>query len=125
MERLGASYYGELRDKITMNNLKKIIEDRDFSVVNVATKCKISDSTLYNYFKSQRLPSITTLVELANTLNCNMDFLLDRTDNPININDVDKFSNDKNTRVLIDNILSLNDDKRKLVDAYVKGLLNT
>lgn len=124
MERLGASYYGELRDKITMNNLKKIIEDRDFSVVNVATKCKISDSTLYNYFKSQRLPSITTLVELANTLNCNMDFLLDRTDNPININDVDKFSNDKNTKILIDNILSLNDDKRKLVDAYVKGLLN-
>lgn len=124
MERLGASYYGELRDKITMNNLKKIIEDRDFSVVNVATKCKISDSTLYNYFKSQRLPSITTLVELANTLNCNMDLLLDRTDNPININDVDKFSNDKNTKILIDNILSLNDDKRKLVDAYVKGLLN-
>ena len=124
MERLGASYYEELRDKITMNNLKKIIEDRDFSVVNVATKCKISDSTLYNYFKSQRLPSITTLVELANTLNCNMDFLLDRTDNPININDVDKFSNDKNTKILIDNILSLNDDKRKLVDAYVKGLLN-
>ena len=57
-------------------------------------------------------------------LNCNIDYLLDRTDNPININNIDIISTNRDIKILMDNILALTDDKRKLVDAYVKGLLN-
>lgn len=124
MERLGAIYYEELRDKITMNNLKKIIRDRNYSIVKVATECNIADTTIYNYIKAQRIPSVATLIELANMLNCNIDYLLDRTDNPININNIDIISTNRDIKILMDNILALTDDKRKLVDAYVKGLLN-
>ena len=106
------------------HKIKKIIRDRNYSIVKVATECNIADTTIYNYIKAQRIPSVATLIELANMLNCNIDYLLDRTDNPININNIDIISTNRDIKILMDNILALTDDKRKLVDAYVKGLLN-
>lgn len=124
MERLEAEYYEELKGKITMQNLKKLIKDRGYTTLKVATSCKISDSTIYNYLKGERLPSVVTLIELANMLNCNLDYLLDRTDNPICIDKLDSLSYDEDTKALFQNILALPKDKLELVEAYVKGLLN-
>ena len=76
MERLGAKYYNNLRNSINMNNLKKIIDEKGLSIVKVATEASISDSTLYNYIKSERIPSVATLVELSRVLNTSTDYLL-------------------------------------------------
>ena len=58
MERLSAKYYNDLRNSISMNNLKKIIDEKGLSIVKVANEASISDSTLYNYIKSERIPSV-------------------------------------------------------------------
>ena len=58
-------------------------------------------------------------------LNCNLDYLLDRTNNPINVNDLNKINTDKELSELIQIISSLPKEKRQLVIAYVKGILNS
>ena len=124
MERLSAKYYNDLRNSINMNNLKKIIDEKGLSIVKVATEANISDSTLYNYIKSERIPSVATLVELSRVLNTSTDYLLGLTDNPVKTNDIEKVAKDENIEFLIQSILSLPKDKQELVSAYVKGLLN-
>lgn len=125
MERLNAKYYEELRDSINMTNLRKLIDEKNYTVTKVAMEAGLSDSTLYNFIKGQRLPSLATLIELARVLDTSTDYLLGLTDDPRKISDISKTENDENIKYLIQNILSLSDDKKGKVDAYVKGLLNS
>lgn len=46
--------YENIRSKITMKNLKSIIENNGFSVVKVAMNSKISDSTVNAYINGQK-----------------------------------------------------------------------
>ena len=62
---------------------------------------------------------------MGDYLNCNLDYLLDRTNNPINVNDLNKINTDKDLSELIQIISSLPKEKRQLVIAYVKGILNS
>ena len=117
--------YENIRSKITMKNLKSIIENNGFSVVKVAMNSKISDSTVNAYINGQKIPSVPTLISMVDYLNCNLDYLLDRTNNPINVNDLNKINTDKELSELIQIISSLPKEKRQLVIAYVKGILNS
>ena len=125
MKRTNEESYGKTRDNISMNNLKKIIDDKGYTITKVAINSGISDSTLYNYITGERIPSLPVLINLANELNCNLDYLVDRTNNPININDIDKLEEDVALSYLIHNYVSLSPQKRELLIAYVKGLLNS
>ena len=82
--------YENIRSKITMN-----------SVVKVAMNSKISDSTVNAYINGQKIPSVPTLISMGDYLNCNLDYLLDRTNNPINVNDLNKINTDKELSELI------------------------
>lgn len=124
MSRLEAEYYTKLRDSINMKNLKKIIDEKGYTVIKLSTEANISDSTIYNYIKGERLPSISVLVELARLLNTSTDYLLGLTDNPLKECYTNKLNNDETTKYLIQNISSLSKEKQKLVAAYVKGLLD-
>lgn len=118
--------YGNIRSKITMKNLKSIIENNGYnSVVKVAMNSKISDSTVNAYINGQKIPSVPTLISMGDYLNCNLDYLLDRTNNPINVNDLNKINTDKDLSELIQIISSLPKEKRQLVIAYVKGIPNS
>ena len=117
--------YENIRSKITMKNLKSIIENNGYSVVKVAMNSKISDSTINAYINGQKIPSVPTLISIGDYLKCNLDYLLDRTDNPISVNDLDKVNKDKELNELIQIIASLPKEKRQLVIAYVKGILNS
>lgn len=123
MERLEAKYYEKVRNTISMSNLKKLIDEKNLTIIKVATECSISDSTLYNYIAGERLPSLATLVELSRVLNCSTDYLLGITNNPLKLNDLEKLKKDKELTYLMQNILSLPKDKQELASAYVKGLL--
>lgn len=119
--------YEAISKSISMNNLKKIIDSRQITTVKLATNANVSDSTIQAYMKSgkgKKIPSLPTLISIADYLNCSTDFLLDRSDNPMVNSDVDLVKNDKDLNQLMQNITSLPKDKRQLVDAYVKGLLN-
>lgn len=117
--------YEKIKSNISMKNLKTIMENKGFSAVKIAVNSKISDSTVNDYINGQKIPSLPTLISMGDYLNCNLDYLLDRTDNPININDLNKSEEDKELSQLFQNIMSLPNEKRQLVIAYVKGILNS
>lgn len=119
--------YEAISKSISMNNLKKIIDSRQISTVKLAMNANVSDSTIKAYMKSgsgKKIPSLPSLISIAEYLNCSIDFLLDRSDNPMVNSDVDLVNNDKELNQLMQNITSLPRNKRELVSAYVQGLLN-
>ena len=125
MRRNDKENYEKIKSNISMKNLKTIMENKGFSAVKIAVNSKISDSTVNAYINGQKIPSLPTLISMGDYLNCNLDYLLDRTDNPININDLNKSEEDKELSQLFQNIMSLPNEKRQLVIAYVKGILNS
>ena len=84
---------------------------------------KVSVSTINSYLNGQKIPSITSLISIGTFLNCNLDYLLGRTDNPIKINDIENLFKNKKLMLLFNNISSLTKEKQALVAAYVKGLI--
>ena len=114
--------YDAVRETINMSNMKKLIDSKDYSVTKLAMNACISDSSINSYINGNKLPSVTNLVSIANYLNCNIDFLLGRADNPLPIEKLNSLSKDSELSILINNISSLPKDKQKLVEAYVKGL---
>ena len=116
--------YDKVRDSISMDNLKKIIDAKGFSTTKVAIESKISDSAIISYISGSKIPSLPVLISIANYLNCNLDYLVGRTDNTIKIDDMSKSYNDKDLMLLLQNINSLPKDKQELVKAYVKGLMD-
>lgn len=99
--------YEKIKSEISMKNLKNIMDNRNYSAVKIAMNSKISESTVNAYINGQKIPSLPTLISMGDYLNTNLDYLLDRTDNPININDLSKINNDKDLNQLIQNIVSL------------------
>ena len=103
--------YEKIKSNISMKNLKTIMKNKGFSAVKIAVNSKISDSTVNAYINGQKIPSLPTLISMGDYLNCNLDYLLDRTDNPININDLNKSEEDKELSQLFQNIMSLPNKK--------------
>ena len=125
MERRDEERFTEITNSITMNNLKKIIDEKGYSKEKVATSIGIAESTIYNYISRERTPYLNTLISLAEFFNTSLDYLVDLTDNPIKVDDIDFINQDPELNQLIQNIMSLPKDKRELVIAYVRGLLNS
>lgn len=117
-------HYDAVRETINMSNMKKLLDSKDYSVTKLAMNACISDSSINSYINGNKLPSVTNLVSIANYLNCNIDFLLGRTDNPLPIEKLNSLNKDSELSMLINNISSLPKDKQKLVEAYVKGLMD-
>lgn len=117
--------YDKVKSSISMRNLKSIIDSKDYTITKVAINSKISDSTVNAYINGQKIPSLPTLISIGDYLNCNLDYLLDRTDNPITMSDLDKINSDRELNQLFQNIVSLPKEKQELVKAYVKGILNS
>lgn len=116
--------YERIKASISMNNLRKLIDSKDYSVVKLATNSGVSSSTINAYLNGQKLPSVTTLVSISNYLNCNTDFLLGRTNIPDTIDSLQVASSNPNLDLLLHNIKSLSEHQIELVSAYVKGLTN-
>ena len=113
--------YDKIKNSITMKNLKEIIDSKGYSVTKVATNSKISDSTIFAYINSQKIPSLPTLISLADYLNVNIDYLVDRTDNPLKIDELSNFKPE--VAQFIERYLSLSNDQMKQVEGYIDCLL--
>lgn len=113
------------KKSISMNNLKKIIADKNFYITKVAINSGVTDTSIKAYMGGTKTPSLPTLISMADFLGCNLDYLLDRTSNPVKINDIEKLGGNPELNMLFSNIMFLPKDKRELVIAYVKGLLKS
>lgn len=114
--------YNKIRNSISMKNLGKIIEDKGYTITKVAIHSKVSDSTIISYINGQKIPSLPTLISIADFLNVNIDYLLDRTDNPMRVDDLKIIDGTQDLNLLIKNIMELPLEKRQLVKAYIQGL---
>lgn len=117
--------YQDVKNNISMANLRKLIDNKGLLTTKVAMEARVSNSTINSYITGYKLPSLMTLVSMADFLNCNIDYLLGRTDNPIKISEMDKVTDDSELNLLFHNISSLPKEKQQLVIAYVKGILNS
>lgn len=116
--------YDRIKDTISMKNLRTIMNNKHFCTSKVSTHAKISDATLSAYISGNKTPSLPTLISIADFLNCNLDYLIGRTNNPISINEINTISDDEDINLLIHNILSLPKDKQMLVIGFVHGILS-
>lgn len=116
--------YNLIRESIDMSNLKKLMDSKGYSVVKVAVNTKVSTSSVNSYINAQKLPSVTALKSLADYLDTSCDYLIGRTDNPLRIENLSKFSDPK-INTLLNNILSLPKDKFdlivELINSYTKS----
>lgn len=105
--------YNKVKDCISMKNLAKLIEEKNLSITNVAQFADItlSNSTISAYISGDKLPSIPTLISLADYLDCNIDYLLGRENNPIRISNIESITNNNSLSSLFNNIHSLSKDK--------------
>ena len=63
-------------------NLKKIRKDRGMTQIALQMQTWIEQALISKYETGERIPPTETLIILADFFNTNIDFLLDRTDNP-------------------------------------------
>lgn len=73
-----------------MLNLKKIREKRGITQIRLSTEVEVSQEAISAYESGKALPSVDTLIKLANFLNTSTDYLLGLTDNDLKINDIKK-----------------------------------
>lgn len=116
-------HYEKVKSTISMSNMRSLIDSKNYSITKLAMNASVSESTINSYLNGQKIPSLTTLVSIANYLNCNIDFLLGRTNNPANVDEIGMTEN-KDLNLLFYNIKSLPKEKQELVAAFVKGLMN-
>ena len=104
--------YKEARDTITMNNLKLLLKKRGYTNVKVSMNVGLSEHTIAAYLDGQKIPSLPTLISLANFL----------SDNPVEVDKLELLSKDVRINNLLHDITSLPKDKLELVEAFVKGI---
>jgi len=115
-------HYDKVRSTISMSNMRKLLDNKEYSVTKLAMSSGISVSTVNSYLNGQKLPSITTLVSIADYLGCNLDYLIGRANNPELI---DQYSvSNPGMDELFFRIRRLPEVKVKMVLAYIEGLLD-
>ena len=105
-----------------MDNLLKLRTKKKMSQVSLAVKLGIAQETVSAYEKGKAYPSVETLIKLCDIFNVSADFILDRTDIDIPINDIMKeFSNDE--KELINIFRKLPQNKKERVLGFVMGII--
>ena len=64
------------------NNLKKLRKEKGLTQISMQMKTGIEQSLISKYESGERIPPTDTLILLADFFETNIDYLLDRTDNP-------------------------------------------
>ena len=66
-----------------MKNLKKYRNEKGITQIRLSIAAEVSQETISAYESGKAMPSAETLIKIADFLDVSIDYLLDRTDNPI------------------------------------------
>lgn len=69
--------------------LKEIRNKKNITQIRLSIAAEVSQETISAYESGKALPSAETLIKIADFLDVSIDYLLERTDNPI-VNTVEK-----------------------------------
>lgn len=111
--------YDKSKDSINMHNLGDIIKKHNYTITKVSMNTGINDSTLYQYLSNTLTPSLPNLISLANFLQCNLDYLIGRTNNP---SLYDNFNPDEVNQI-IHMVKLLTKEDQKVVNILIEALL--
>lgn len=64
------------------NNLRKLRKDKKLTQIALQMQTGIEQALISKYENGERIPPTETLIILADFFDTNIDYLLDRTDNP-------------------------------------------
>lgn len=64
------------------NTIKLLCKDKKLTVKSLLENCKINRNFMYDLEKKAQAPSADKLEAIADYLDCSVDYLLGRTDNP-------------------------------------------
>ncbi|WP_074017361.1 helix-turn-helix domain-containing protein [Anaeromassilibacillus senegalensis] len=62
--------------------IKKLCKDKSITMSVLLTDCNIRKSLIYDMEKRDKTPSAEVFEQIADYLDCSVDYLLGRTDNP-------------------------------------------
>ena len=105
-----------------MKNLRKLMQSKDITQINLSMAIEVSQETISAYLNGKAKPKIETLLKLAEYFNCTTDYLLDRTDVNINPNELslEKISDIEFN--LVNQYRSLADTNKIKLESYLRGL---
>ena len=104
-----------------MENLKKIREKRNINQLKIALAIGITQESISKYETGNAFPSKEILIKLADYLNCSIDYLLNRTDNP-NINKEKISKEDEKIENLIFRFKNLSDENKNKLEGCLLAL---
>ena len=71
-----------MQNVILSERIKSLCKDRKITVKSLLEKCSMNRNTIYDLEKRSVFPACDKLSRIADYLNCSVDYLLGRTDNP-------------------------------------------
>lgn len=79
-----------------MKNLKVYRKEKGITQIRLSIEAEVTQETISAYESGKAMPSAETLIKMADFLGVSIDFLLDRTDNPM----VNTLTNNKDNELL-------------------------
>ena len=79
-----------------MDNLKSYRKEKGITQIRLSIEAEVTQETISAYESGKAMPSAETLIKMADFLGVSIDFLLDRTDNPM----VNTLANSKDNEIL-------------------------
>lgn len=105
-----------------MDNLRKLREKKSMTQTRLSVEIEVSQEIISHYEIGESKPNIDNLIKIADFFHCSTDYLLNRTDNPAMINDIDK--NNVETSDLIYKYNSLSSENKMNLNKYLEFLIN-
>lgn len=105
-----------------MDNLRKIREKKNITQTRLSVDIEVSQELISHYETGKSKPNIETLIKLAEYFNCSTDYLLERTNNPATVKELNKKDIEINN--IIDKYNSLSSENKKQFSNYLDYLSN-
>lgn len=104
-----------------MKNLRIIRDKRNINQLKLALEVGITQESISKYENDTAFPSKDILIKLANYLNCSIDYLLGRTDNP-SLNKEKISTEDEKIENLIFRYNKLSDENKNKLEGCLLAL---
>ena len=105
-----------------MDNLRQIREKKNITQTRLSVDLEVSQELISHYETGKSKPNIETLIKLAEYFNCSTDYLLERTNNPATVKELNKKDIEINN--IIDKYNSLSAENKKQFSNYLDYLSN-
>ncbi|MDO5387939.1 MAG: helix-turn-helix transcriptional regulator [Clostridia bacterium] len=104
-----------------MDRIKVLRKEKGISQERLAMELNISQTMISKYELGQSEPDIQMIIKIAEYFNVSVDYLLEISEDKLNINSENLTDNEKS--LLLD-YKRLNEIQKVKAEAYIKGLLN-